>query len=229
MSLRIEDLHVSVDGKEIVRGLTLEVNEGSFVAVMGPNGSGKSTLAFALMGHPKYKITKGRILFNGKDITNAKPDERARLGLFLGFQYPSEVPGVTVGNFLFTALKTKDKSADMKSFVTLLKQKMKELRIDEAFTQRYLNEGFSGGEKKRMEILQLAVLQPEIAVLDEIDSGLDIDALKIVAEGINALRSPQRGFLLITHYQRILDYVKPDKIHVMLDGRVARTGGAELA
>ncbi|QQG39366.1 MAG: Fe-S cluster assembly ATPase SufC [Candidatus Aenigmatarchaeota archaeon] len=227
--LVIEDLHVSVDAKEIVKGLSLTVNKGDVQAVMGPNGSGKSTLAFALMGHPKYRITRGRILFNGTDVTNAKPDERARLGLFLGFQYPSEIPGVTVANFLFTAAKARDKGLNVMNFMKDLKQKMRELNIDDAFANRYLNEGFSGGEKKRMEILQLAVLRPEIAVLDEIDSGLDIDALRIVASGIEAMRGPRTGFLIITHYKRILDYVKPDSVHVMVDGRVARTGGLELA
>lgn len=227
--LVIEDLCVSVEGKTILKGISLEVRRGELLAVMGPNGSGKSTLAFTLLGHPKYKVTGGRILYKGQDVTQLSPDKRARLGLFLGFQYPSEIPGVTVGNFLLTALKTKNKDVSVPDFMRLLKEKMQALRIDDAFVKRYLNEGFSGGEKKQMEILQLAVLQPEIAVLDEIDSGLDIDALRVVADGINALRSPTRGFLLITHYQRILQHVRPDRIHIMMDGRVVRTGGPELA
>lgn len=227
--LVMEDLHVKVGGKPILKGLSLRLNAGEMLAIMGPNGSGKSTLAFALMGHPKYQVTKGRILLDGKDIVNMKPNERARLGLFLGFQYPSEIPGVTVANFLLTALKAKDKSVSLADFMKLLKQRMEELRIDESFARRYLNEGFSGGEKKRMEILQMSILQPGVAVLDEIDSGLDIDALRVVADGVNALRSKDRGVLMITHYQRILNYVKPDRIAVMMDGKIVKEGDAELA
>ncbi len=232
--LVIKDLHVAVDGIEILKGITLAVNRGEVNAIMGPNGSGKSTLAYTLMGHPKYIVTKGEIWLHGEDVLKMKPDERARKGLFLSFQYPSEIPGVSVSNFLRTALNAKreskgEKQATVPEFLKMLKEKMHALKIETSFSTRYVNEGFSGGEKKRMEILQLAMLQPEIAILDETDSGLDIDSLKIVAEGINALKSPGIGFMLITHYQRILKYIKPDKVHVLIDGRIVKSGGHELS
>src|SRR4051812_21135885 len=197
---------------------------------MGPNGSGKSTLANTLMGNPNYVITEGKILLNGEDVSEADPDERARAGLFMAFQYPATIPGVSVANFLRMAVNSKrEEPIKVKEFGQLLKEHMELLRIDRDFTSRYLNEGFSGGEKKRAEILQLAMLQPEYAVLDETDSGLDIDALRIVSDGVNAMREPERGFLIITHYTRILGYVRPDFVHIMLDGRIVREGGADLA
>ncbi|MDP3063847.1 MAG: Fe-S cluster assembly ATPase SufC, partial [Chloroflexota bacterium] len=199
-------------------------------AIMGPNGSGKSTLANALMGHPKYRVTQGRILFKGQDIATVKPDERARMGLFLAFQYPQAIPGVTVLNFLRAALKaTRGEEMSVVKFRRLLREKMSLLKMDESFAQRYLNDGFSGGEKKRTEVLQMSILQPQMVVLDETDSGLDIDALRTVSEGINSLLSPELGVLLITHYQRILNYVVPQFIHVLADGRIVRSGGPELA
>ncbi len=228
--LAVEDLHVSVEGKEILKGLDLVVNTNEVHAIMGPNGSGKSTLSFCLMGHPKYAITAGRILFKGEDILNLPPDKRAKQGLFLAFQYPTAIPGVTIMNFLRAALRgVRGADVSVKEFRQTVKTQLKALGIPETFMNRYVNDGFSGGEKKRLEILQMAVLAPSLAVLDETDSGLDIDALKTVADGINALRSPERGMLVITHYQRLLNYVKPDQVHVMVDGRVARSGGPELA
>jgi Fe-S cluster assembly ATP-binding protein len=230
MSLEIQNLHVRTEEREILHGVDLKVEKGQTHALMGPNGSGKSTLANALMGSPVYEITEGKILLNGEDITEADPDERARLGLFMAFQYPATIPGVSVANFLRMAVNARREEAiKVKEFGQLLKKHMELLRIDRDFTSRYLNEGFSGGEKKRAEILQLAMLQPEFAVLDETDSGLDIDALRIVSEGVNAMREPERGFLIITHYTRILGYVRPDFVHIMLDGRIVREGGAELA
>jgi Fe-S cluster assembly ATP-binding protein len=197
---------------------------------MGPNGSGKSTLAYTLMGHPKYTVDKGEALYKGQNILELAPDERAKLGLFLSFQYPQEIPGVSVSNFLRTAYNAvKPNQISVPEFVKLLKEKMRLLKIDDAFSRRYLNEGFSGGEKKRTEILQLAVLQPEMAILDETDSGLDIDSLKTVAHGVNTLLGPNLGVLIITHYQRILNYITPDKIHIMLKGRIVKSGGKELA
>jgi Fe-S cluster assembly ATP-binding protein len=197
---------------------------------MGPNGSGKSTLAYTLMGHPRYTVDKGEIWYKGQNFLELAPDERAKLGLFLSFQYPQEIPGVSVSNFLRTALNSvKPKQTSVPDFVKLLKEKMKLLKIDDSFSRRYLNEGFSGGEKKRAEILQLAVLQPDMAILDETDSGLDIDSLKIVAEGVNTLIGPNVGILVITHYQRLLNYIKPDKVHVMMKGKIVRSGGKELA
>lgn len=233
--LEIKDLHVSVDGKKIVKGLNLTVKQGEVHALMGPNGSGKSTLAFALMGHPKYKIEKGAVLLDGKNLLLLKPNERAKLGLFLGFQYPVEVSGISLSNFLRTAYNAvrgngvKDRFVSVVQFQSLLKEKMKLLKMDKSFTSRYLNEGFSGGEKKKCEILQMAVLQPKIAVLDETDSGLDIDSLKTVSNGINKLSGPKLGVLLITHYKRILNYIKPDFVHVIIDGRIVQSGGYELA
>jgi Fe-S cluster assembly ATP-binding protein len=230
MTLEIQNLHVRTDDREILHGVDLTVKRGETHALMGPNGSGKSTLANTLMGNPVYEITEGRILLNGEDISEAEPDERAKAGLFMAFQYPATIPGVSVANFLRMAVNAKrEEPIKVKEFGALLKDNMELLRISRDFTSRYLNEGFSGGEKKRAEILQLAMLQPEFAVLDETDSGLDIDALRIVADGVNAMRGEERGFLIITHYTRILGYVRPDFVHIMLDGRIAREGGAELA
>jgi len=238
----IQDLRVSVEGKEILKGVSLEVRKGEIHALMGPNGSGKSTLANTLMGHPRYEVTGGDILFKGESLLPMEADERSRAGLFLAFQYPVAIPGVSVANFLRTALnarlsppETGDGSVPArrgippKEFRALLKSKMDLLKMDESFAGRYLNDGFSGGEKKRAEILQMAVLQPEIAVMDETDSGLDIDALRIVSEGVNALAGPNVGVLLITHYQRILNYIKPHFVHVMVDGRIQLSGGSDLA
>ena len=228
--LVIENLHVTVEGKPILKGVSVELAAGEVHAIMGPNGSGKSTLSFCLMGHPKYVITEGRILYQGRDIAALPPDERAKAGIFLAFQYPTAIPGVTITNFLRSALKAvRAGEVSIKDFRQLVKAQMKTLGIQDGFMNRYVNDGFSGGEKKRLEILQLAVLQPRLAVLDETDSGLDIDALQVVASGINAMRTPQRGILLITHYQRLLNYIKPDRVHVMVDGAIAKSGGAELA
>jgi Fe-S cluster assembly ATP-binding protein len=226
----IEDLHVNVEGKEILKGVNLSVNRGEVHALMGPNGSGKSTLANALMGHPRYQVTKGRVLLNGEDILPLSADQRARRGMFLAFQYPLEIPGVKVRHFLRMAVKAaKAQEPSVTEFRKQLFDKMAMLEMDRSFAERYLNEGFSGGEKKRNEILQLAMLEPTIAILDETDSGLDIDALRIVAGGINKLAGPDRAMLLITHYQRILSYVEPHFVHVLFDGRVVRSGGKELA
>ncbi len=236
VTLDIQDLRVIVEDKPILRGVNLRVKQGEIHALMGPNGAGKSTLANALMGHPSYEITGGKIFFQGQEITELPPDERARMGLFLAFQYPVAIPGVTVANFLRMAINARrkaededDKGISVPEFRKLLKQKMDDLKISHEFAGRYLNEGFSGGEKKRAEILQLAALEPHIAVLDETDSGLDIDALKIVAGGVNALAGEHLGVLIITHYQRILNYIKPDHVHIMLDGRIVQSGGPELA
>ena len=230
MTLEIQNLHVRVEDREILHGVDLTVRKGETHALMGPNGSGKSTLANSLMGSPSYEVTEGRILLNGEDLTEADPDGRARAGLFMAFQYPATIPGVSVQNFMRMAINARrEEPIKVKEFGQLLKEKMELLRIDRAFTDRYLNEGFSGGEKKRAEILQLAMLRPEFAVLDETDSGLDIDALRVVADGVNAMREPDRGFLIITHYTRILGYVRPDFVHIMLDGRIVREGGSELA
>lgn len=228
--LIVENLHASVEGTEILKGVDLTVNPGEIHAIMGPNGSGKSTLANVLLGHPSYTVTRGTITYKGEDITEAAPDERGRTGMFLGFQYPEEIPGVSVINFLRTALSNRT-GIDYTVLELRLKvvEAMKELEMDPAFADRYLNEGFSGGERKRNEVLQLAVLEPELAVLDETDSGLDIDALKIVAEGVTRLSNEDRGFVVITHYQRMLDYITPDAVHVFLDGRIVETGGPSLA
>ena len=229
-TLQIDDLHVEVEGAEILKGVSLEVGSGETHALMGPNGSGKSTLAYAVMGHPAYEITGGRLLLDGEDVTEASPDERAQMGMFLAMQYPVEVPGLSVSNFLRTALNaTSGEDVPVREFMQRLKEQTELLKFDERFLQRSVNEGFSGGEKKRFEILQMAVLRPRIAVLDETDSGLDIDALRVVSEGVNRLRGPDLGVLLITHYTRILTYVVPDRVHVMVDGRLAESGGPELA
>ena len=230
MLLQVEDLHVAVEGKEILKGLNLTLDAGQVHAIMGPNGSGKSTLSFCLMGHPKYEITSGRILYKGQDIKALSPNARAAAGIFLAFQYPIAIPGVTIVNFLRASLRgVRGKDVPIKDFRTAVKTQLKALSIPDSFMNRYVNDGFSGGEKKRLEILHMAVLAPSLAVLDETDSGLDIDALKTVAAGINGQRSPERGILVITHYQRLLDYVTPDVVHVMVNGRVVRTGGAALA
>ena len=228
--LIIKDLHVSVEGQKILNGVDLVVRKGEVCALMGPNGSGKSTLAYTLMGHPNYTVDKGEAWYKGQNILEMPPNERAKLGLFLSFQYPQEIPGVSVSNFLRTAYNSvKTQQISVPDFVKLLREKMKLLKIDDSFSRRYLNEGFSGGEKKRAEILQLAVLQPEMAMLDETDSGLDIDSLKTVAQGVNTLLNPNFGVLIITHYQRILNYITPDSVHVMVKGRIVRSGGKELA
>ena len=230
MSLEIVNLHVRVEEREILHGVDLNVSKGETHALMGPNGSGKSTLANTIMGNPNYEVTEGKIVFNGEDITEAAPDERARAGLFLAFQYPATIPGVSVANFLRLAVNARrDEPMKVKDFGKFLRENVNLLKIDPSFVSRYLNEGFSGGEKKRAEILQLAMLKPEVAVLDETDSGLDIDALRIVADGVNALSGPEMGSLIITHYTRILNYVRPDFVHIMLDGRIVREGGPELA
>ncbi len=227
---RFENVYVSVEDNEIVKGVDLTIQAGEKHAIMGPNGSGKSSLANALMGHPNYEITKGNIYIRGEEITNLEPNERAQRGLFLGMQYPVAIPGVTVANFLRTALKAMpDGTERVKRFRKELKEKFKFLGIDESFATRYINDGFSGGEKKRLEILQLSVLQPVVALLDETDSGLDIDALQIVAEGINKYCDNNVAVMLVTHYQRMLNFVKPDYIHVFMDGKIVKTGGAELA
>jgi Fe-S cluster assembly ATP-binding protein len=235
-TLEIEDLAVAVDDKQILRGVTLAVPQGEVHALMGPNGSGKSTLAGVIMGRPGYRVTGGDVRYQGESILRLTPDQRARLGLFLAFQYPVEVPGVSVVNFLrsaYNAIKNPEADDEKRmsalGFRKLLKEKMGLVGVDDDMVRRYVNQGFSGGEKKRMETLQLAVLEPEIAVLDETDSGLDIDALKAVAGGINQLRGPELGLLLITHYQRILEYVTPDHVHVLMGGRIVRSGGPELA
>lgn len=226
----VVDLHVSVEGKKILNGLSLKINPGETHAIMGPNGSGKSTLSYAVMGHPRYTVESGDILLQGESLLSLKPNERAVKGLFLGFQYPVAVPGVSIVNFLRTAMKNRrGHDINLKDFRKEMKENMKVLKMDAAFANRYLNEGFSGGEKKRLEILQMALLQPVMAILDETDSGLDIDALRIVADGINRLSSPDRGILMITHYQRLLDYVKPQFVHVLSGGRIVRSGGADLA
>lgn len=228
--LEIKNLHATIDGKEILKGVNLTILPGELHAIMGPNGSGKSTLANVLMGHPKYEVTSGQILLNDEDITESSADERARKGLFLSFQYPVEIPGVTVENFLRTAVNAVTGSDHgVAEFHQILKKEIALFGMDDAFSRRYLNEGFSGGEKKRMEILQMLLLNPKFAVLDETDSGLDVDALKVVSAGINKLRDADHGFLLITHYNRILQHVNPSHVHVFIDGKIVKSGGHELA
>lgn len=235
-ALEIRNLHVSVEGEPILKGVNLIVRQGEIHALMGPNGSGKSTLSNTIMGHPAYEVTAGQILFDGVDILELEPDERSRLGLFLAFQYPVAIPGVTVANFLRNAINARrraenpaDKGIPIPAFRKLLIEKMDMLKMDHDFAGRYLNDGFSGGEKKRAEILQMAVLEPKIAIMDETDSGLDIDALRIVSEGVNRLYGPNLGVLVITHYQRILNYIKPQFVHIMMDGQIVESGGPELA
>lgn len=234
--LNISNLHVNVADTEILKGLNLSVKQGEVHAIMGPNGSGKSTLAYALSGHPNYEVTDGEVTLMGEDLLELEADERSKLGLFLAFQYPVAIPGVTLANFLRTAINARrsaqnpdDKGIPIPEFRRLLKEKMDLLKMDHAFAGRYLNDGFSGGEKKRAEILQMATLQPKFAILDETDSGLDIDALRTVSEGVNALRGPELGVVVITHYQRILEYIKPDFVHIMFEGRIVESGGPEMA
>src|SRR6266699_59285 len=230
--LSVEGLHVTIGDQEIVRGLSLRVPRGEVHALMGPNGSGKSTLAKVLAGHPDYQVTAGKVLMEGQNLLELEPDERARCGLFMAFQYPSEVPGVTIANFLRAAMQSRlpeGEELEATDYYAKLYEKMELLGMDRSFTSRAVNEGFSGGEKKRCEILQMAMLDPRYAVLDETDSGLDIDALKVVANGVNSLRGPNLGVLLITHYQRLLNYIVPDFVNVMVHGRIVRSGGPELA
>jgi Fe-S cluster assembly ATP-binding protein len=240
----IVDLHASIEDKEILKGVNLTINRGEIHALMGPNGSGKSTLAYVLAGHPAYEVTEGAVRFNGEDVLEMDPDERARLGIFLAFQYPTVIPGVSMANFLRMAVtNVRNARAEAaaidggsaaprmtpREFRRLMKEKMALLRMDDAFATRYLNEGFSGGEKKRAEILQMALLEPTMAILDETDSGLDIDALRVVSEGVNQLAGPEMGILLITHYQRLLNHIKPHFVHIMMDGQIVQEGGPELA
>jgi Fe-S cluster assembly ATP-binding protein len=234
--LEIKDLHVAIEGTPIIKGFNLTMRRGEIHAIMGPNGTGKSTLAYAVMGHPKYEITHGDVLLDGESVLAMAPDERSRKGIFLAFQYPVSIPGVTVANFLRTAVNARRRHAappqeeiSILDFRKLLKSKMDLIELDYAFGGRYLNEGFSGGEKKRTEVLQLAVLEPSFAILDETDSGLDIDAIRIVSEGVNALKGLKMGVMVITHYQRILNYLRPNYVHVMFDGRIVESGGEELA
>ncbi|MFB3813054.1 MAG: Fe-S cluster assembly ATPase SufC [Terriglobales bacterium] len=232
--LEIKNLHANVEGREILKGVDLVINPGEVHSIMGPNGSGKSTLAQVLARRESYEVTQGEILFNGKDLLAMKPEEAAVEGLFMAFQYPVEVPGIGNAYFLRTALNAirkqrGEEEMDAMDFLPMLRRSMKLLDMDESFVNRSVNEGFSGGEKKRNEILQMAVLQPALGILDETDSGLDIDALKVVARGVNAMRRPDRSFLVITHYQRLLNYIVPDYVHVLVDGRIAKSGGKELA
>ena len=234
--LVIRGLHASIDGAEILKGVDLELSKGEVHAIMGPNGSGKSTLAHVLMGHPAYEVTGGEVIFKGEEVLELEPNERSQLGLFLAFQYPAAIPGVTVANFLRMAVNAHRRDEEgnenpirIPEFRKLLQESMEQLKIDRSMTSRYLNDGFSGGEKKRMEMLQMAMLRPEIAILDETDSGLDIDALRIVADGVNSLVGPDMGALVITHYSRLLRYIKPQHVHVLVDGRIVRSGGPEVA
>ncbi|MEO3943936.1 Fe-S cluster assembly ATPase SufC [Gorillibacterium sp. CAU 1737] len=232
MHFQIEGLKANIENKEILKGFDLTINNGEIHAIMGPNGTGKSTLASVLMGHPKYEVTAGSVTLDGEDLLEMSVDERARAGLFLAMQYPSEIPGVTNSDFLRSAINARrgeGNEISLMKFIRQMEAKMKDLEMNPAFAHRYLNEGFSGGEKKRNEILQLMLLEPRLTILDEIDSGLDIDALRIVADGVNAMRSEERSFLIITHYQRLLNYIKPDFVHVMMQGRIVRSGGPELA
>ncbi|PLR79323.1 Fe-S cluster assembly ATPase SufC [Bacillus sp. V3-13] len=231
-TLTIKDLHVEIDGKEILKGVNLEVKGGEIHAIMGPNGTGKSTLSSAIMGHPKYEVTKGSITLDGENVLEMEVDERARAGLFLAMQYPSEISGVTNADFLRSAINSRLEEGNeisLMKFIRQMDKKMELLEMDQDMAQRYLNEGFSGGEKKRNEILQLMMIEPKIAILDEIDSGLDIDALKVVSKGINEMRGEDFGCLIITHYQRLLNYITPDHVHVMMQGRIVKSGGPELA
>ena len=240
----IENLHVNIEDKEILKGVNLTINQGEIHALMGPNGAGKSTLGYVIAGHPSYEVTEGSIRFFGEDIFEMEPDERAQKGIFLAFQYPTVIPGVSMANFLRMAVtnvrnaraeaKAEETGEEVKKitprdFRRLMKEKMTLLKMDDAFATRYLNEGFSGGEKKRAEILQMALLQPKLCVMDETDSGLDIDALKVVSDGVNALRGPERSFIVITHYERLLEHIVPDSVHVLYKGRIIKSGGPELA
>lgn len=228
--LEIKDIHVNVEGKEILKGINLKVKPGEIHAIMGPNGSGKSTMSYTIMGHPKYEVTKGSITVDGKNVLEMEVDERAKNGIFLSFQYPYEIPGVTMANFLRTAYgEVSGKKPNVMEFMKLLHEKMELLKMDKDFAKRHVNVGFSGGEKKRAEILQLAVLSPKYAILDETDSGLDVDALRIVAEGLKKLVGPNLGVIIITHYQRILHHIKPDYVHILTDGKIVKSGNFELA
>lgn len=228
--LKIENLKTQIEGKDILKGLNLEIGKGEIHAIMGPNGAGKSTLANTLMGHPKYEIVHGEMIFEGEIINELKANERAKKGLFLSFQYPEEIPGVTVENFLRTAkIAVTGKPLKVMSFKKILKEKMELLEMKEEYAQRYLNQGFSGGEKKKNEILQMAILEPKLAILDETDSGLDVDAIRIVAQGVSALKSSENSILIITHHNKILDYLKPDFVHIMVDGEIVKTGDFSLA
>ncbi|WP_077214580.1 Fe-S cluster assembly ATPase SufC [Bacillus dakarensis] len=231
-TLTIKDLHVSIEDKEILKGVNLEIKGGEIHAIMGPNGTGKSTLSSAIMGHPKYEVTSGSVTLDGEDVLEMEVDERARAGLFLAMQYPSEITGVTNADFLRSAINSRREEGDeisLMKFIRKMDEKMEFLEMDPDMAQRYLNEGFSGGEKKRNEILQLMMIEPKFAILDEIDSGLDIDALKVVSKGINEMRNEEFGCLIITHYQRLLNYITPDHVHVMMQGRIVKSGGPELA
>ena len=232
LNFQIKGLKVAVEGKEILKGVDLTINGGEIHAIMGPNGTGKSTLASALMGHPKYEVLEGSVTLDGEDVLEMEVDERAKKGMFLAMQYPSEIPGVTNADFLRSAINARrgeGNEISLIKFIRQMEEKMKMLEMDPQFAHRYLNEGFSGGEKKRNEILQMLMLEPRLVILDEIDSGLDIDALRIVASGVNSMRSPDRSFLIITHYQRLLNHITPDYVHVMMQGRIVRSGGPELA
>ena len=234
MLLSIKNIHASIDGKEILKGINLDIQPGEIHAIMGPNGSGKSTLASVLAGREEYEVTQGSVEFDGKDMLELSPEDRAREGLFLAFQYPVEIPGVSTTNFIKTAINEKrkyqgEKPMDAVSFLKMMKQKIELVEIDKSLLSRSINEGFSGGEKKRNEIFQMAMLEPKLAILDETDSGLDIDALRIVANGVNKLRTPERGVIVITHYQRLLDYLQPDFVHVLVNGRIVKSGTKELA
>jgi Fe-S cluster assembly ATP-binding protein len=228
-TLEIENLHVAIDSREIIHGVDLAVNKGEVHAILGPNGSGKTTLAYALMGHPRYDVTEGSVRLKGEDLLEMEPDERSRAGLFLAFQYPTSIPGINMGNFLRLAVKARFGDGAIKTFRRELQEKLRVLKMDESYMRRYLNEGFSGGEKKKAEILQMAMLKPEIAIMDETDSGLDVDAFNVVAEGVNAMRGPDMGIIVITHYNRMLEYIKPDYVHVLIGGKIAKEGGPELA
>ncbi|WP_311407542.1 Fe-S cluster assembly ATPase SufC [Liquorilactobacillus uvarum] len=231
-TLEVKDLHVSIDGKNILKGVNLKMKTGEIHAIMGPNGTGKSTLSEAIMGHPAYKVTQGEVLLNGENILELPVDERARAGLFLAMQYPAEIPGVTNAEFIRGAINARlpeDKPLSVRNFLKRLDKTMSVLDMTDEMADRYLNEGFSGGEKKRNEILQLMMIKPKFAILDEIDSGLDIDALKVVSRGVNQMRGPEFGSLIITHYQRLLNYIVPDVVHVMMGGRIVKQGGPELA
>ena len=232
--LEIKDLHAGIEGKEILKGVDLSIGRGQVHAIMGPNGAGKSTLSAVLTGRPDYKVTEGSITYDGKDLLEMSPEERSWAGIFLSFQYPIEIPGVSITNFMKTALNARRKAKgepELKpaEFIKLLKEKMAFVQMKGEFAKREVNVGFSGGEKKRNEIFQMAMLEPTLSILDETDSGLDVDALKIVADGVNALRSPERSFIIITHYQKLLEYIRPDVVHVLKEGRIVRTGGPELA
>ena len=228
-TLQVEDLRVSIDAREILHGIDLQVSKGEVHAILGPNGSGKSTLAYALMGSPRYEVTAGAVSFKGEDLLAMSTDERARAGLFLAFQYPTSIPGVQMGNFLRLAVKSRFGEEAVKGFRRELAEKLRVLKMDDSYMRRYLNEGFSGGEKKKAEILQMAMLKPEVAIMDETDSGLDVDAFRVVADGVNAMRGPDVGIVVITHYNRMLEFIKPDVVHVLIGGKIVKEGGPELA